>query len=35
MSRFHDFEMTSLEGEKVSFSDFAGGAVLIVNVASA
>ena len=35
MSRFHDFTMASLEGEQVSFSDFADQACLIVNVASA
>jgi glutathione peroxidase-family protein len=35
MGRFHDFQMASLEGEQVSFSDFADGACLIVNVASA
>ena len=35
MSRFHDFTMTSLEGEQVPFSDFADQACLIVNVASA
>jgi len=35
MTRFHDFEMASLEGEQVSFSDFADHACLVVNVASA
>lgn len=35
MSTFHDFEMLSLEDERVSFSDFAESACLIVNVASA
>jgi glutathione peroxidase-family protein len=35
MARFHEFEMASLEGEQVSFSDFADGACLVVNVASA
>lgn len=35
MARFHEFEMASLEGEQVSFGDFADSAVLIVNVASA
>ncbi|MFT5203313.1 MAG: glutathione peroxidase-family protein [Candidatus Aldehydirespiratoraceae bacterium] len=35
MGRFHDFQMASLEGEQVSFSGFADGACLIVNVASA
>lgn len=34
MSRFHDFTMASLEGEQVSFSDFADQACLVVNVAS-
>ena len=35
MARFHEFEMATLEGEQVSFGDFADNAVLIVNVASA
>ena len=35
MARFHEFELASLEGEQVAFSDFADSAVLIVNVASA
>ena len=35
MSTFHDFEMTSIDGEQVSFSEFADGACLVVNVASA
>ncbi len=34
MSQFHQFEMASLEGEPVSFGEFAGGACLVVNVAS-
>ena len=34
MSRFHDFEMDSLEGESVRFDQFAGSACLVVNVAS-
>ncbi len=35
MARFHEFQMMSLEGEQVSFSDFADSACLVVNVASA
>ena len=35
MSTFHDFEMTSIDGEQVSFSQFADAACLVVNVASA
>jgi len=35
MTRFHDFEMLSLEGDPVAFSGFAGSPCLIVNVASA
>ncbi len=35
MSRFHDFEMTSITGEQVAFSEFADAACLVVNVASA
>ena len=34
MSAFHDFEMQSITGETVSFSDYAGKVVLVVNVAS-
>ncbi len=34
MSTFHDFEMASITGDLVSFSEFAGKAALIVNVAS-
>lgn len=34
MARFHEFRMQSLEGESVDFSDFAGSACLVVNVAS-
>jgi len=34
MSKFHEFQMDSLEGDPVSFSDFAGVACLVVNVAS-
>lgn len=35
MTRFHDLQMPSLEGDPVSFEDFAGSPCLIVNVASA
>jgi len=35
MAHFHEFEMDSLDGEQVSFSDFADAACLVVNVASA
>jgi glutathione peroxidase-family protein len=35
MSTFHEFEMTSITGEPVSFDQFAGQICLIVNVASA
>ncbi len=35
MPRFHDFEMASITGEQVGFSDFAASACLVVNVASA
>jgi Glutathione peroxidase len=35
MSAFHDFEMTSITGEQVSFDQFRGQICLIVNVASA
>ena len=35
MSRFHEFEMASLEDTPVAFSSFAGTACLVVNVASA
>ncbi len=35
MSRFHEFEMESLDGGQVAFSDFADSACLVVNVASA
>lgn len=34
MSAFHDFEMQSITGETVKLSEFAGKAVLVVNVAS-
>ncbi len=35
MTRFHELEMPSLEGDPVAFADFAGSACLVVNVASA
>jgi glutathione peroxidase-family protein len=35
MSTFHEFEMTSITGDPVSFDQFAGQICLIVNVASA
>ena len=35
MSTFHEFEMTSITGEQVSFDQFRGQFCLIVNVASA
>jgi len=31
---FHDLEMKSIDGDVVSFSEFAGTACLVVNVAS-
>jgi len=34
MTRFHEFHMTSLEGEPVDFSAYAGTTCLVVNVAS-
>ncbi|MCB1026728.1 MAG: hypothetical protein KDB24_03070 [Microthrixaceae bacterium] len=34
MSAFHDLEMTSITGEQLSFSTYAGKLVLVVNVAS-
>ena len=34
MSAFHDLEMTSITGEKITFSSFADQLVLVVNVAS-
>ncbi|MBP6134297.1 MAG: hypothetical protein KA973_09785 [Candidatus Microthrix sp.] len=34
MSTFHDLEMTSITGEQISFSTYAGKLVLVVNVAS-
>ena len=35
MAYFHEFEMTSLEGDQVALATFADGACLVVNVASA
>jgi hypothetical protein len=35
MSTFHDFEMTSITGDAVSFDQFENQICLIVNVASA
>jgi len=35
MSTFHDFEMTSITGDQVSFDQFRGQTCLVVNVASA
>ncbi len=35
MSAFHEFEMTSITGDPVSFDQFEGQVCLIVNVASA
>lgn len=34
MAEFHDLEMTSITGEQISFSTYAGKLVLVVNVAS-
>ena len=34
MSNFHDFEMTSITGDQVSFDQFQGQVCLVVNVAS-
>ena len=34
MSNFHDFEMTSITGEQVSFDQFQDQVCLVVNVAS-
>jgi len=31
---FHDFEMSSIDGEQVSFDTFRDSAALVVNVAS-
>ncbi|MFT7648967.1 MAG: glutathione peroxidase-family protein [Candidatus Poriferisodalaceae bacterium] len=34
MSKFHELEMTSIEGATVAFSSFADQMCLVVNVAS-
>lgn len=34
MTSFHDFEMTSITGDQVSFDQFRDQVVLVVNVAS-
>jgi glutathione peroxidase len=34
MTTFHDFKMTSIEGEEIDFSKYKGKKVLLVNVAS-
>ena len=34
MTRFHDLTMSSITGEQVKFSTFAGKTCLIVNVAT-
>ena len=34
MSTFHDFEMTSITGDQVSFDEFQGQVCLVVNVAT-
>lgn len=34
MSTFHEFEMTSITGEQVSFDQFRGQICLVVNVAT-
>lgn len=34
MTNYFDFEMESLDGGRVSFSDYEGRATLVVNVAS-
>ena len=35
MSSMHDFQVTSITGEKVDLSDYKGKLCLVVNVASA
>lgn len=35
MAAFHDFEMTSITGDEVSFDQFEDQLCLVVNVASA
>jgi len=34
MGRFHDFEMTSIDGDQISFDRYDGQVALVVNVAS-
>ncbi len=34
MASMHDFEMTSITGEQVALSEYAGKVCLVVNVAS-
>ena len=34
MSSFHDFEATSIDGEPIQLSQFAGQLCVVVNVAS-
>ncbi len=34
MSKFHEFQMDSLEGDPVDFADYKGVTCLVVNVAS-
>jgi len=34
MGQFHEFEMTSIDGEQVSFDNYNGQVALVVNVAS-
>jgi len=34
MGQFHDFEMTSIDGDQVSFDRYDGQVALVVNVAS-
>ena len=34
MGQFHEFEMTSIDGEQISFGNYEGQLALVVNVAS-
>ena len=34
MGQFHEFEMTSIDGEQISFDNYDGQLALVVNVAS-
>ena len=34
MGTFHEFEMTSIDGEQISFDRYDGQVALVVNVAS-